>query len=82
MLESSYSNYFSGSLAPLKGLPNASQLDMNVSCLFMHEVKAFFFVLSIILFLSSSYDININMVNMKNYNISTKINRIIPNVNE
>jgi hypothetical protein len=35
----SNSNYFSGSLAPLQGLPGAAQLDMNISCLFMHEVR-------------------------------------------
>lgn len=30
---------FMGSLAPIQGLPGAAQLDMNVSCLFMHEVS-------------------------------------------
>jgi len=30
---------FISSLAPIQGLPGAAQLDMNVSCLFMHEVK-------------------------------------------
>lgn len=29
---------FMGSLAPIQGLPGAAQLDMNVSCLYMHEV--------------------------------------------
>ena len=28
-----------GSLGPLQGLPGTAQLDMNVSCLFMHEVN-------------------------------------------
>jgi len=26
-------------LTPIQGLPGAAQLDMNVSCLFMHEVR-------------------------------------------
>jgi len=33
-----------GALVPLQG---AAQLDMNVSCLFMHEVKIFFYFLII-----------------------------------
>jgi len=32
-------NSFLGSLAPIQGLPGAAQLDMNVSCLFMHELR-------------------------------------------
>jgi hypothetical protein len=39
MFDISDPNSFMGSLAPLQGLPGAAQLDMNVSCLFMHEVK-------------------------------------------
>ncbi|CAF0832259.1 unnamed protein product [Adineta steineri] len=39
MFESSNSNYLSGSLAPLQSVPSAAQLDMNVSCLFMHELR-------------------------------------------
>ena len=35
-------NSFIGSLAPLQGLPGAAHLDMNVSCLFMHEVNRTF----------------------------------------
>lgn len=31
---------FMSSLAPIQGLPGAAQLDMNVSCLFMHEVRS------------------------------------------
>ena len=33
---------FMGSLTPIQGLPGAAHLDMNVSCLFMHEVKISF----------------------------------------
>ncbi|CAF4748110.1 unnamed protein product, partial [Rotaria magnacalcarata] len=33
------SNYLSSTLGPLQGLPGAAQLDMNVSCLFMHELR-------------------------------------------
>jgi hypothetical protein len=66
MFELSNSNYLSGSLAPLQGLPGAAQLDMNVSCLFMHEVKYLFCFDYLQIFIFSSYDININMVNMLN----------------
>ncbi|CAF0843587.1 unnamed protein product [Adineta ricciae] len=30
---------FMSSLAPIQGLPGAAQLDMNVSCLYMHELR-------------------------------------------
>ncbi|CAF3238887.1 unnamed protein product [Rotaria socialis] len=33
------SNYLSSTLGSLQGLPGAAQLDMNVSCLFMHELR-------------------------------------------
>jgi hypothetical protein len=39
MFDLSDPNSFIGSLAPIQGLPGAAQLDMNVSCLFMHEVR-------------------------------------------
>jgi hypothetical protein len=39
MFDLSDPNSFIGSLAPMQGLPGAAQLDMNVSCLFMHEVR-------------------------------------------
>jgi len=39
MFDVSDPHSFIGSLAPIQGLPGAAQLDMNVSCLFMHEVK-------------------------------------------
>ncbi|UJR20902.1 hypothetical protein I4U23_024011 [Adineta vaga] len=39
MFESSNSAYFSGSMAPLQTFSSAAQLDMNVSCLFMHELR-------------------------------------------
>ena len=38
MFDASDPHSFMGSLAPLQSLPGAAQLDMNVSCLFMHEV--------------------------------------------
>jgi hypothetical protein len=38
MYDVSDAHLFMGSLAPVQGLPGAAQLDMNVSCLFMHEV--------------------------------------------
>jgi hypothetical protein len=39
MFDMSDPHSFMGSLTPIQGLPGAAQLDMNVSCLFMHEVK-------------------------------------------
>jgi hypothetical protein len=39
MFDISDPHSFMSSLTPLQGLPGAAQLDMNVSCLFMHEVK-------------------------------------------
>ncbi len=69
-----------GALVPLQG---AAQLDMNVSCLFMHEVKIFFLLFNYLkIFICSSYDININVENMKNWNISAKIKMMIQNVNQ
>jgi len=68
MFDVSDPHSFIGSLTPIQGLPGAAQLDMNVSCLFMHEVKnRFFFKFkkSVFFSLSFSYDININMENMK-----------------
>jgi len=41
MFDISDPHSFIGSLTPIQGLPGAAQLDMNVSCLFMHEVKRF-----------------------------------------
>lgn len=71
MFDISDPNSFMGSLASVQGLPGAAQLDMNVSCLFMHEVRIikmklfkFFFSNDSVIF-HFSYDININMVNMK-----------------
>jgi hypothetical protein len=43
MFDVSDPHSFIGSLTPIQGLPGAAQLDMNVSCLFMHEVKNRFF---------------------------------------
>lgn len=40
MFDPSDPHSFMGSLAPLQSLPGAAQLDMNVSCLFMHEVNS------------------------------------------
>ncbi|CAF5212288.1 unnamed protein product [Rotaria magnacalcarata] len=39
MFDMSDPNSFMGSLASIQGLPGAAQLDMNVSCLFMHELR-------------------------------------------
>lgn len=39
MFDPSDPHSYMGSLAPLQSLPGAAQLDMNVSCLFMHEVN-------------------------------------------
>ena len=39
MFDMSDPHSFMGSLTPIQGLPGAAQLDMNVSCLFMHEVR-------------------------------------------
>ena len=40
MFDSSNSTYLSGSMAPLQTFSSAAQLDMNISCLFMHEVNS------------------------------------------
>ncbi|CAF3486156.1 unnamed protein product [Rotaria sp. Silwood1] len=39
MFDTSDPHSFIGSLASIQGLPGAGQLDMNVSCLFMHELR-------------------------------------------
>lgn len=40
MFDASDPYSYMSSLTPIQGLPGAAQLDMNVSCLFMHEVKS------------------------------------------
>ena len=44
MFDGSDPHSFMGSLAPLQSLPGAAQLDMNVSCLFMHEVNFYLII--------------------------------------
>ncbi|CAF0979681.1 unnamed protein product [Adineta ricciae] len=39
MFDSSNSTFLSGSMAPLQTFSSAAQLDMNISCLFMHELR-------------------------------------------
>jgi hypothetical protein len=52
MHEFSDPNYLAGSSSsPLQSVPGAAQLDMNVSCLFMHEVNlSTFFIISNFIF--------------------------------
>lgn len=44
MFDASDPQSYMGSLAPLQSLPGAAQLDMNVSCLFMHEVSVYLII--------------------------------------
>ena len=39
MFDTTDPHSFMSSMAPIQGLPGAAQLDMNVSCLFMHELR-------------------------------------------
>ncbi|CAF1507010.1 unnamed protein product, partial [Adineta steineri] len=39
MFDTTDPHSFMSSLTPIQGLPGAAQLDMNVSCLFMHELR-------------------------------------------
>ena len=79
-------NSFLGSLAPIQGLPGAAQLDMNVSCLFMHEVWRRQSIASELFsenrLFHFSYVTSTNMVNIKTWSISTKIKMMNRNVEE
>jgi hypothetical protein len=65
----------------MQGLPGAAQLDMNVSCLFMHEVRDATALFSSLI-ASFSYGTSTNMVNTKILNISTKIIKTKPIANQ